>query len=124
MLERGVGGKYSLLWRVELRPRADGAYDIITEKDPFPVSFHDIGNGRFVGQAKADTPPTYGYGVMMRQGAVVFLYTAGCDWQDFDVLESHGVDRKTCSIDGVKNPVKLFNAISADEPTFKLVPIQ
>ncbi len=70
MLERSAG-KYSLLWEVELRLRADRAYDFVTEKDPFLVSFHDIGNGRFVGQAKADTPPTYGYGVMRRDGSVI-----------------------------------------------------
>ena len=124
MLERR-GGKYSLLWEVELRLRADRAYDFVTEKDPFLVSFHDIGNGRFVGQAKADTPPTYGYGVMMREGSAILLYTSGCDMRDRAALERHGVDKRTCSTDNVKNPIRLFNVIfAADKPTFKLVPIQ
>ena len=116
---------YSRLSSMEMRRRPDGAYDFVTEKDPIPMSFHDIGNGRFVVQATVDDPPGYGYGVMMREGSAILLYTTGCDLRDPAILESHGVDPDTCSIDNVKDPIQFFNVIfSADEPTFKLVPVQ
>jgi hypothetical protein len=128
MFEGGEGGKYYLLFNeVEVRPRPDGAYDIVTERDPYPVSFHDIGNGRFVGQAKRDDPPGYGYGIITREGSEVFVYSKNCDFVDVAFLVSQGVDPNTCSIDGAKDSVTLFNAIWdavwAGQPSFKLVPV-
>jgi hypothetical protein len=48
-----------------------------------------------------------------------------CDKQDPAVLSANGVvqrDKFECSIDKVTDPAKLFAALTAGEPTSKLVP--
>jgi hypothetical protein len=125
-----AGGRYSSQGTLTARLRPDGLYEFLTDQEPIPISFHDLGNGLVVGQAnitKIDNARgTYGYMILTRKGADVFLHLLQCDAQPPDVLAAHRVDvraeQNTCSIDGVIDPAKFFAALPAGEPTFKMVP--
>jgi hypothetical protein len=124
------GGKYYAQGSLTARLRPDGLYEFLTDEEPISISFHDLGNGLIVGQAnitKIDyARGTYGYMILTRKDADVFLHLVQCDAQPPDLLAAHRVDvraeQNTCSIDGVIDPAKFFAALPAGEPTFKMVP--
>lgn len=122
-----AGGKYYPQGTLTAKLRPDGSYEFLTDKEPILISFHDIGNGLVVGQAKIDDARgAYGYMILTREDSDVFLHLLQCDAQPPDLLAAHHVDVRaeanTCSIDRVIDPAKLFAALPASEPTFKMVP--
>jgi len=122
-----AGGKYYPQGTLTAKLKPDGSYEFLTDKEPIPISFHDLGNGLVVGQAKIDDARGgYGYMILTREDSDVFLHLLQCDAQPPDLLAAHRVDvraeKNTCSIDRVIDPAKLFAALPAGEPTFKMVP--
>ena len=133
----GTGGRYTVLEHVgngkfrkqrtlTVKPMPDGSYQFVGEKTVLPISFHDIGNGIVVGQAKPkDNKNAYAYLFLVRKDKELFLHIPQCDKQDPAVLSAHGVvhrDKWECSIDKVSDPAKLFAALSAGDPTSKMAP--
>jgi hypothetical protein len=125
-----AGGKYYSQGTLTARLRPDGLYEFLTDEEPIPISFHDLGNGLVVGQAniaKIDNARgSYGYMILTRKDSAVFLHLLQCDAQHPDLLEAHRVDvraeQNTCSINRVSDLAKFFAALPAGEPTFKMVP--
>jgi hypothetical protein len=133
----GKGGRYVVFEHVRdgkfrkqrvltVKPMPDGSYQFVGEKSVLPISFHDIGNGIVVGQAKPkDNKNAYAYLFLRKQDAEAFFHLPQCDKQDPAVLSKYGVvhrDKYECSIDKVSDPAKLFAALDAGEPTSKLAP--
>jgi hypothetical protein len=118
-------GKFRKQRTVMVKKMPDGSYEIIGEKKPVPISFHDIGGGITVAQAKSDDNKNpYGYLFLTRKGKELFLHLPQCDKQDPAVLEANGVvnrDKWECSIEKVSDPAKLFAALSPGEASMKLV---
>src|SRR5829696_2292769 len=123
----GAGGRYVVFDHVgkgEFRKQQtmtvkqlpDGVYQFIGAKENISISFHDVGNGVIVGQARPRNTKNahdYGYTFIIRKGNEVFSHVPQCDTQDADVLKAHGVvrrDKWECSIDKVADPAKLFAA--------------
>jgi hypothetical protein len=111
-----AGGKYYPQGTLTAKLRPDGSYEFLTDKEPILISFHDIGNGLVVGQAKIDDARgAYGYMILTREDSDVFLHLLQCDAQPPDLLAAHRVDVRaeanTCSIDRVIDPAKLFAAL-------------
>jgi hypothetical protein len=106
---------------------ADGSYEFINEKKSvLPISFHDIGNGRLVGQAKPrPNRNIYGYLVLTRLGKETLLHAPDCSRQDAAVLAAFGVERRKkyeCYIDRVADPAGLFAKVALGEPVSKMIP--
>jgi hypothetical protein len=140
----GDGGRYVIFNRVgkgkfkkdqvlTVKRLPDGAYEFIPDKRatgksrPPQLSFHDIGNGVTVAQAKGpeDNTHPYSYLFLTRKGNELFLDLPQCDKQNAAVLEANGVvfrDKWECSIEKVADPAKLFAALTPDEPDIKLAP--
>ena len=124
-----ASGKYYHQGPLVVKRLTDGSYEFGTDKDPLQISFHDIGNGVIVGQARNMSPDDkrqpYGYSILTQKGLELFLHAPQCDKQDPTMLAAYRVvllAENECSVDGVKESAKLFAAISAGEPTFKFVP--
>ena len=120
-------GKFRKQRMLTVKQILDGSYEFIGEKTTVPISFHDVGNGIIVGQAKPGdkNSHTYGYVFLIRKGNELFLHLPQCDKQDPAVLSANGVvhrDKWECSIDKVSDPAKLFAALSPGEPNSKMVP--
>jgi hypothetical protein len=122
-------GKYSRQGSRAVKRLPDGSYEFGDDKSPLPVSFHDIGNGVIVAQAKneaaADKRYPYSYSILTRQGPEFFLHVPQCDRLDAALLAAHRVvfiGNYECSVEGAKDLAKLFAAIPAGDPTFKFVP--
>lgn len=126
VFEHVGSGKFIKRRTVMVTPLLDGSYAFGSEKGALPISFHNVGNGKIVGQSKpGDNRNAYVYLILARKGKETFLYLPQCDAQDTALLSAHGVifrDRLECSIDGVRDPAKLFAALSAGEPNSKMVP--
>jgi hypothetical protein len=120
-------GKFRKQRTMTVKQMLDGAYEFVGEKSSILISFHDIGNGVVVGQAKPDdnNKHAYGYLFLTRNGNEVLFHVPQCDKQDATVLEANGVvhrDKWECSIEKVSDPAKLFAALTPGEPINKLVP--
>jgi hypothetical protein len=126
VFEHVGGGKFQKQRMVTVKPMLDGSYEFVGGKTVLPISFHDVGNGVIVGQAKPDEKKQgYGYLILTRNGKEMLLHLPQCDKQDAAVLSAHGVvhrDKFECSIDKVSDPAKLFAAIVPGDPTTKMVP--
>ena len=120
-------GKFRKQRTMTVKQTPDGAYEFIGEKSSILISFHDIGNGIIVGQAKPDdnNKHAYGYLFLIRKGNEFLFHVPQCDRQDTALLEASGVvyrDKWECSIEKVSDPAKLFAALPPGEPTNKMVP--
>ena len=120
-------GKFLKQRTMTVKQTLDGAYEFIGEKTSILISFHDVGNGVIVGQAKPgdNNKNAYGYLFLTRKGNELFLHIPQCDKQDAAVLSANGVvhrDKWECSIEKVSDPAKLFTALTPGEATSKLVP--
>ncbi len=120
-------GKFRKQRTLMVKQTLDGSYDFIGEKTTVPISFHDVGNGMIVGQAKPgdNNKHAYGYLFLTRKGNELFLHLPQCDKQDPGVLTANGVihrDKWECSIEKVSEPAKLFAALTPGEPSMKLAP--
>lgn len=141
----GDGGRYALFNHIgkgkfkreqalTVKRLPDGTYEFIPDKPAKPgksrapqLSFHDIGNGVIIAQAKApeDNAHPYSYLFALRKGKELLLDLPQCDKQDAAVLEANGVifrDKWECSIEKVSDPAKLFAALTPGEPDIKLAP--
>jgi hypothetical protein len=133
----GDGGRYTVFERTEgnnykrqetftIKRLPDGAYAFTNEKgEAVEISFHPMGNDRFLSQAKAEKEqPGYGYAVFRVAGNEAFLYAPQCSEQDRAKMEAFGVEingQFECVIDRVKDPVGLFGFVDLGEPVSKLV---
>jgi hypothetical protein len=126
VLEHAGGGKFEKKRVVTVKPMPDGTYQFIRDKATLPISFHEIGNGITVAQAKPNEKrEAYGYLIVTRKGKEVSLHLPQCDKQDSKLLSDHGVvhrDKYECSIDKVSDPAKLFAALTPGDPTSKMIP--
>ena len=69
VFEHVGSGKFRKQRMVTVKPMLDGSYEFVGEKTVLPISFHDIGNGIIVGQAKPDdNKHAYGYLILTRKG--------------------------------------------------------
>ena len=77
-------GKFRKQRTLMVKQTLDGSYDFIGEKTTVPISFHDVGNGVIVGQAKPgdNNKQAYGYLFLTRKGNELFLHLPQCDKQD------------------------------------------
>jgi hypothetical protein len=121
--ERREDGSFKRDETIEVRPRADRAYDYIDEKGKVtPVSFHRIKGNIYVAQAVgADRHTDY---VMLRvDGKEVHFFAPDCDKQDAAKLKALGVviDQHECKIDGVADPAALFATLERGPPGSKMV---
>jgi hypothetical protein len=124
--ERGSGDRYERQEVIEIKRRADRAYDIVNEKgETLTISLHALGDNLFVGQAKSEKDqPGYGYTVFRVTGNEVLLYAPQCGDQDKAVLEASGVEvsgQLECMIDRVAAPTGLFKRLGLGVPVSKLV---
>ena len=120
-------GKFRKQRTLMVKQTLDGSYDFIGEKTTVPISFHDVGNGVIVGQAKPgdNNKHAYGYLFLTRKDNELFLHLPQCDKQDPAVLTANGVihrDKWECSIEKVSEPAKLFAVLTPGEPSMKLAP--
>ncbi len=126
VFERGDGNQYKRQEAFVIKRRPDGAYDFTNEKgEAIVISFHPMGNDRFLSQAKAEKDqPGYGYAVFRVAGKEAFLYAPQCSDQDRAKVEALGVEvngQFECVIDRVKDTVGLFGFVDLGEPVSKLV---
>jgi hypothetical protein len=124
--ERGADNRYQRQEAVVIKRRSDRAYDFVDEKgETQTVSFHPLGGGLFVGQAKADKDePGYGYAVLRVGGGETLVYVPQCDVQDKAVLAAAGVEvnaQLECILDKVGDAPALFKRLNLGEPVSKLV---
>jgi hypothetical protein len=101
----------------------DGSYEFERDGNVLPISFHQVGNGVVVAQAR-DKKFAHVYLFLTRKGAEMFFHLPQCDQQDQAMLSAQGVvhrDKYECSIDKVADPAKLFMALIPGEPTSKIV---
>lgn len=132
----GEGGRYGVFERKNdryerqetfvIKRRPDGAYDITNESgEVLLISFHPLGEGAFVGQAKAENAkPGYGYAVFRFAGNEAVLYAPQCSDQDKGQIEPLGVEfsnRFECAIDRVADVPGLFGMVDIGQPVSKLV---
>jgi hypothetical protein len=126
VFERGEGDSYKRQETFVIKRRPDGAYDFTNEKgEAIEISFHPMGDGRFVSQAKAEKDqPGYGYAVFRFTGKEAFLFAPQCSDQDRAKVEALGVEingQFECVIDRVKDVVGLFGFADLGKPVSKLV---
>jgi hypothetical protein len=124
--EHVSGGEFRRQGPLTVKRMPDGTYEFMGEKSVLPISFHQIGNGIIVAQARPnDNKNAYGYLFLTRKGTEAFFHLPQCDQQDPAVLSTYGVvhrDKYECSIDKVADPGKLFAALIPGAPTSKIVP--
>jgi hypothetical protein len=126
LYERGEDKNFARQETVVVKRRTDGAYEFVNEKgDVVPISLHDVGHGRFVGQSQSDKDPqTYTYLIFRAEGPEVLVYLPDCADQDVTLLASFGVvigPHNECSIDRVADPAKLFAEVELGEPNSKMI---
>jgi hypothetical protein len=124
--ERGADNRYQRQEAVVIKRRSDRAYDFVDEKgEAQTVSFHALGGGLFIAQAKAEKDqPGYGYAVMRVTGSEAFVYVPQCDAQDKAALTAAGVEvngQLECVLDKVADAPALFKRLDLGEPVSKLV---
>jgi hypothetical protein len=126
VLEHAGDGKFERQRVVTVKPMPDGTYVFVGDKTRLPISFHEVGNGVVVAQAKPhEKRNAYGYLIATRNDQEVSLHLPQCEKQDPKLLSEHGVvrrDKYECSIDKVSDPAKLFAAVTPGPPTSKMVP--
>jgi hypothetical protein len=127
-------GKFKREQVLTVKRLPDGAYELIPDKldksgkaRPPQLSFHEVGNGVTIAQARGpeDNSHPYAYLFLIRKGKELLLDLPQCDKQDAAVLDANGVtfrDKWECSIDKVADPAKLFAALTPGEPDIKLAP--
>jgi len=121
-------GKFRKQRTMTVKQMPDGAYEFVGEKSSIMISFHDVGNGIIVGQAKPDDTKNshpYGYLFLIQKGKESFFHVPQCDKQDEALLKANDVvyrDKWECSIEKVGDPAKLFVALTPGDPVNKLVP--
>jgi hypothetical protein len=120
-------GKFRKQRTMTVKQTPDGPYEFIGDKTSILISFHDVGNGVIVGQAKPDdnNKHAYGYLFLIRKGNELFFHVPQCDRQDAAVLSTNGVvyrDKWECSIETVADPAKLFAVLTPGDPAYKLTP--
>ena len=126
LYERGEDKNFSRQEMVLVKRRGDGAYEFINDKgEVVPISLHDVGNGRFVGQSKSEKDrPGYSYLVFRVNGPEVLVYLPDCAEQDKALLARFGVEIRAndeCAIDRVADPAGLFAAVELGEPSSKMM---
>jgi hypothetical protein len=126
LYERGEDKNFSRQEMVLVKRRGDGAYEFINDKgEVVPVSLHDVGNGRFVGQSKSEKDRQgYSYLVFRISGPEVLVYLPDCAEQDKTLLARFGVEIRAndeCAIDRVADPAGLFAAVELGEPHSKMM---
>ena len=124
--ERGPNNRYERQEALMIKRRGDRAYDFVDEKgETQTVSFHALGAGLFVAQAKAEKDqPGCGYAVMRMAGTEAFVYVPQCDAQDKAALTATGVEvngQLECVLDKVGDAPALFKRLNLGEPVSKLV---
>ena len=121
--ERGTDNRYQRQEAVVIKRRSDRAR-YVDGREAQTVSFHALGGGLFIGQAKADKDePGYGYAVL-RVGSEALVYVPQCDAQDKAVLAAAGVEvnaQLECILDKVGDAPALFKRLNLGEPVSKLV---
>ncbi len=126
MFEHVGKGQFRKQGPMTVKKLSDGTYELTRGKTVLPISFHDVGNGVMVAQAKPDdNKHAYGYLFVTRKGNETFLHLPQCDKQDPAVLDANGVihrDKWECSVDKVSDPGKLFTALTIGEAKFKIAP--
>ena len=120
-------GRYKRQETFVVKRLPDRSYEFINEEGKvLPISFHDIGDGLVVGQAKPRPDrDARGYLMLMRDGNDMLLHAPQCKGQDAAVLKAFGVERRKpheCVIDRVSEPAKLFAALKRGQPVSKMVP--
>jgi hypothetical protein len=126
VFERGDDDRYKRQEAFVIKRRADGAYDFTNEKgEVLLISLHPLGEGSFIGQAKAEKDqPGYGYAVFRFSGNEALLYAPQCSDQDKNKLDQFGVVINTqfeCAIDRVADVPGLFGKVDIGRPVSKLV---
>ncbi len=126
VFERGDNNQYKRQETFVIKRRADGAYDITNEQgEVLRISFHPLGEGSFISQAKAENAqPGYGYAVFRFSGNEAVLYAPQCSDQDKAKIESFGVELNSqfeCAIDRVTDLAGLFATLELGQPVSKLV---
>jgi hypothetical protein len=125
LYERGEDKNFARQDTVVVKRRSDGAYDFINEKgEVVPISLHDVGSGRFVGQSKDKDTDEYGYIVLAVNGPEVLVYLPDCAEQDNALLARFGVEiqkNDICVIDRVSDPAGLFAAAALGEANSKMM---
>ena len=126
VFERGDNDQYKRQEAFVIKRRADGAYDITNEKgEVLRISFHPLGDGAFISQAKAEKDqPGYGYAVFRFTGNEAVLYAPQCSDQDKTKIEPFGVEVNAqfeCAIDRVTDLPGLFGKLDLGQPVSKLV---
>jgi hypothetical protein len=126
VFERGDGNQYKRQEAFVIKRRPDGAYDFTNEKgEVLLISFHPLGDGRFLSQAKAEKDqPGYGYAVFRMIGKEALLYAPQCNDQDKAKIEPIGVEvngQFECVIDRVADVPGLFAKVDIGEPVSKMV---
>jgi hypothetical protein len=125
LYERGPNNRYERQEALVIKRRSDRAYDFVDEKgETQTVSFHALGDGLFVAQAKAEKDqPGYGYAVLRVSGGETLVYVPQCDAQDKAVLTAAGVEvngQLECVLDKVGDAPALFKRLNLGEPVSKL----
>ncbi len=126
LYERGEDKIFTRQETVVVKRRSDGGYDFVNEKgEAVPISLHDIGNGRFVGQSKSEKDRVgYSYLVFRMNGPEVLVYLPDCGEQDKALLARFNVDVRSgdeCAIDRIADPAGLFAAVELGEPNSKMM---
>jgi hypothetical protein len=125
LYERGEDQNFTRQERIVVKRRGDGGYDFINEKsEVVPISLHDVGQGRFVGQSKDKDKLEYGYVIFAVNGPEVLVYLPDCGEQDKALLARFSVELRgqdECIIDRVNDAAGLFAAVELGEPASKMM---
>jgi len=114
---------------MEVRRRADGAYDFINEKGATnPVSLHPIAGGLHVAQVnvaqEGSDKKGFGYALFEIGGREVRVHMVECDRQDKAKLIAAGVEVRgqyECYIDRVADPAAFFAGLKRSEPPSRML---
>jgi hypothetical protein len=131
----GDGGRYASFEQVDgkdkpsdpivVRPRSDGSYDFVNEKDhATPVTLHAIAGGLHVAQVRLAGTQGYGYVLLRVSGNEVLVVPAECGKQDATRMRALGVElrgRLGCWIDDVQDVPAFFTGLTRSEPVSKMV---
>jgi hypothetical protein len=126
LYERGPDNRYERQEGLVIKHRGDHAYDFVDEKgETQTVSFHPLGGGLFIAQAKAEKDqPGYGYAMLRMTDGEALVYVPQCDAQDKAVLTTAGVEvngQLECVLDKVGDAPALFKRLDLGEAVSKLV---
>jgi hypothetical protein len=91
-----------------------------------PISLHEVGDGRFVGQSRSEKDGVVAYAYLMFRlnGPEVLVYLPDCGEQDKALLARFNVDVRSgdeCAIDRIADKAGLFAAVELGEPNSKML---